>query len=73
MHYLYSIDVLNQNQFGFSPKNTTDATMVVKNYIDQALTKGQSVALVILDVKGAFEATWWLSIILLSQKLIHPH
>jgi hypothetical protein len=54
MHYLYSNDILNQNQFGFSPqKITTDVAMAVKNLIDEAPTKGQIVVLVSFDVKSA--------------------
>ena len=64
MHYLYSNDLLNPNQYGFSPqKSTTDAAMAVKGFIDEALTKGKIVALVSLDVKGAFDAAWWPSIL----------
>ena len=37
--------------------------MAVKDFIDEALTKGQIVALVSLDVKGAFDAAWWPSIL----------
>jgi len=53
--------------------------MAVKNITDEALTKGQIVALVSLDVKGAFDAAWWPVILKvmkdfsLSQKLIYPH
>jgi hypothetical protein len=32
--------------------------MAVKDFIDAALTKRQIVALVSLDVKGAFDAAW---------------
>ena len=57
MHFLYSNELLNQNQFGFtSQKGTTDAAMAVKDFIDEALTKGHIVALVSLDVKCAFDA-----------------
>jgi hypothetical protein len=37
--------------------------MAVKDFIDKALTKGHIVALVSLDVKGAFDAAWWPSIL----------
>jgi hypothetical protein len=37
--------------------------MAVKDFIDEALTKGHIVALVSLDVKGAFDAEWWPSIL----------
>jgi hypothetical protein len=64
MHFLYSNELLNQNQFGFTPqKSTTDAAMAIKVFIDEALTKGHIVALVSLDVKGAFDAAWWPSIL----------
>jgi len=32
--------------------------MTVNDFIDKALTKGHIVALVSLDVKGAFDAAW---------------
>ena len=57
MHYLYSNGLMNQNQFGFTPQNsTTDAAMAAKYFIEKALTKGQIVALVSLDVKCTFDA-----------------
>jgi hypothetical protein len=37
--------------------------MAVKNFIDEALRKDRIVALVSLDVKGAFDAAWWPSIL----------
>jgi len=57
-------------------KSTTNAAIAVKDITDAALTKGQIVALVNLDVKGAFDAAWWPVILKamkdfsLSQKLI---
>ena len=64
IHFLYSNDLLNQNQFAFTPqRSTTDAAMAVEDFIDEALTKGQIVALVSLDVKGAFDAAWGSSVV----------
>jgi hypothetical protein len=64
MHFLYNNELLNQNQFGFTPqKSTTDAAMAVKDFIEEALTRGQIVALVSLDVKGAFDAAWGPSVV----------
>jgi hypothetical protein len=64
MHFLYSNELLNQNQFCFTPqKSTRDAAMAVKDFRDEALTKGHIVALISLDVKGAFDAAWWPSIL----------
>jgi uncharacterized Zn ribbon protein len=40
----------------FTTKSTTDAAMAVKDFIEEALAKGQIVTLVSLDVRGAFEA-----------------
>jgi hypothetical protein len=64
MHFLNSNDLLNQNQFGFLPqKSTTDVVMAVKDVIDEALTKWQIVTLVSLNIKGAFDAASWPSIL----------
>jgi citrate lyase alpha subunit len=57
MHFLYINKLLNQNQFGFtSQKSTTDAALAVKDFVNEALKKGQIVALVSLHVTGAFDA-----------------
>ena len=37
--------------------------MAVEDFIDEALTKEQIVALVSLDVKGAFDAVWGRSVV----------
>jgi hypothetical protein len=37
--------------------------MAVKDFIEKALTKGQIVTLASLDVRGAFDAAWWPSIL----------
>jgi hypothetical protein len=37
--------------------------MAIMDFIDEALTKWQIVALVSLDVRGVFDAAWWLSIL----------
>ena len=64
MQFLYSNDLLNKNQFGFSPhKSTTNAAVTGKDFIDETLTKGQIVVLVSIDVKGAFNAAWWPAIL----------
>jgi len=62
--FLYSNDLMNQNQFGFSPhKSTRDATMAVKDFKEEALTKGKIIVLLSLYVKCAFDAAWWPSIL----------
>ena len=60
MHYVYTNDLLNHNQFGFTPKkSTTDATMPVKQFAEEWLRQGLITILVSLDVKRAFDAAWW--------------
>jgi hypothetical protein len=64
MHHVYKIDYLNDNQFGFTlQKSMTLAAMAVKQFIEPALERGRVVIMASLDVKGAFEAAWWLAIL----------
>ena len=63
MHHVHINNLLNHNQFGFTPKKcTTDAAVTVKQFIEEGLRKGLITILVSLDVKGAFNAAWWQSI-----------
>jgi len=56
-HYVYSRGHMNENQFGFRPhKSAIDAAMVVKEFVQDSLAAGVVIALVILDVQGAFDA-----------------
>jgi hypothetical protein len=44
MHYIYKIEYISDNQYGFTPqKSTTDAAMAVKQFIDPELEKGKVV------------------------------
>jgi len=55
---------MNENQFGFRPqKSTIDAAMVVKEFVEDSLAEGDVIALVSLDVQGAFDAAWWPAIL----------
>jgi hypothetical protein len=64
MHHVYKTDFLNDNQFGFTPrKSTTDAAMAVKQFIEPGLERGSVVIMASLDVQGAFDATWWPTIL----------
>jgi hypothetical protein len=48
----------NENQFGFRPqKSTIDVAMVVKEFVQDSLAAGYVIALVSLNVQGAFGAT----------------
>jgi hypothetical protein len=56
--------LLNDNQYGFTPqRGTTDAAMEVKKFIEESLRLKQCTVIVSLDVKGAFDAAWWPSIL----------
>jgi hypothetical protein len=64
MHHVYKTDFFNDNQFGFTPqKSTTDAAMAVKQFIEPELERGRVVIMASLDVKGAFDSTWWPAIL----------
>jgi hypothetical protein len=53
-----------ESQYGFRPqKNTTDAAMEAKNYIEPELEKIEVVIMTSLDVSGSFDAAWWPSIL----------
>ena len=55
---------LNTHQYGFTPqKSTVDAAMEVKNFVMEGLATGKVTALISLDVKGAFDAAFWPSIL----------
>jgi hypothetical protein len=59
MHYMYSNNLMSKNQYGFTPQSSTvDAVMTLKDFVHDSLNNGQYVALISLDVKGAFDAAW---------------
>jgi hypothetical protein len=63
-HDVFSHDLMNTNQYGFTPqKGTIDAAMEVKDIVMEGLAVGEVIMLVSLDVKGAFDAAWWPSIL----------
>jgi hypothetical protein len=63
-HHLYKHKILTDNQYGFTPhKNTADATMEAKAYIEPVLENRGIVILASLDVQGAFDSAWWPGII----------
>ena len=54
----------NTQQYGVShQKGTIEAAMEIKNYVKVGLTGGDVIALISLDVKGAFNADFWPSIL----------
>ena len=63
-HHVYSQGYMNENQYGFRPqKCTIDAAMAIKDFVQQGLAAGEVIALISLDVHGAFDAAWWLAIL----------
>jgi hypothetical protein len=59
MYHIYSNNLLNDNQYGFTPKkSTTDATIAVKDYIEDGFRHGLITIPISLDVKGAFDTAW---------------
>jgi len=62
-HYIYSHDLMNNNQYGFTPQRSTiDAAMAMMDFVE-GLVAGEIIVLVSLDVKGAFNPHWWPSIL----------
>jgi hypothetical protein len=59
-HHLFSHNSMNNNQYGFTPQRSTiNAAMEVKEFVRKVLAAGEVIALVGLDVKGAFDAALW--------------
>ena len=56
-HNAFAHDIMNKNQYGFTPqRNTTDAAMAVKEFVEEGLAAEEIIVLISLDVKGAFDA-----------------
>jgi hypothetical protein len=73
VHHIYGNNLLNHNQFGFTPKKSAiDAAVAVKDYLEEGMREGHIAILVSLDVKGAFGAAWWPSILKALKELNCP-
>jgi len=60
MHHIYTNNLTSKNRYGFTPQTSTvDAVLALKNFVQQSVNEGQYVAVINLDVKGAFDAAWW--------------
>jgi hypothetical protein len=63
-HHVFSHDLMNNNQYGFTPQRSTiDAAMAVKGFLEESLAAGEVTVLVSLDVQGTFDAAWSSSIL----------
>jgi ribonuclease HI len=73
MHYAYQKEYMNRKQYGFTPqKSTIDATIEVKDYLEEGLRQGQIAILLSLDVKAAFDSASWASILSALQNFKCP-
>jgi len=73
IHHMYSNNFINKNQYAFTPQTSTvDAVMALKDYVLSSIDNGQYVAVISLDVKGAFDAAWWPGILASTRKLRFP-
>jgi len=63
-HHVFSHDIMNKNQYGFTlQRSTTDAAMAAKEFVEEGLAAEEIIVLISLDVKGTFDAAWWPSIL----------
>ena len=73
MHHVYFNNLMNKTQHGFTPQpSTVDAVMALKDYVQSSIDDGQNVAVISLDVKGAFDAAWWPGILAFLRQLRCP-
>jgi len=50
---------MNENQYVFRPqKCTIYAAISIKDFVQQGMVAGEVIAIISLDVEGAFDATW---------------
>jgi len=62
--HVFAHDITNKNQFGFTPQRSTiEKAMAVKGFIEEGFSAGEIIVLISLNVKGAFDAAWWPSIL----------
>ena len=58
-HHLYKHELLTDRHFGITPqRNTIDATMEAKSFIEPVLENRGLVIMTSLDVQGAFDSAW---------------
>jgi hypothetical protein len=63
-HHFFSHAFMNAHQYGFTPqKGTIDAAMEVKKFVKEGLAAGEVIILISLDLKCAFDAAFWPSIV----------
>jgi len=59
VHHMYFRENMSDHQFGFRPQTSTiDAALAIKTFVQESLDAGEVIAMVSLDVQGAFDAAW---------------
>jgi hypothetical protein len=65
MHFVYANELMNRNQYGFTPqKSAIDAAIEIKEYLEEGIREGKIAILVSLDVTQAFDSAWWPNILM---------
>jgi hypothetical protein len=60
MYHMHSNNLLNRNQYGFTPhKSTEDSVLKVVEWSREVLRSKQLGILISLDIAGAFDNAWW--------------
>jgi hypothetical protein len=73
LHHVHFNASFNSNQYGFIPQSeTVEAAMAVNEIIGENLKHKHCISIVSLDVRGAFDAAWWPSILLNLKELKWP-
>jgi len=61
---------MNNNQYGFTPQTSkVDAVLALKDYVQSSIDEGLYVAVISLDVRGAFDSAWWTGILASLRQL----
>ena len=70
---MHSQNLLSHKQYGFTPQTgTIDTVMDLKEFVQESLKEGSYIALISIEVQGAFDAVWWPGIINLLKNLQCP-
>jgi hypothetical protein len=68
-HHIYPTEYLKRNQYGFIPQTSAiDEIMAVKEFVQEGFSKGEITSRVNLDVVGAFNFSWWSSVLKILEE-----
>jgi len=55
---------MNKNRYGFTPETSNvDAVLALKGHVHNRIDEGLYVAVINMDLRGAFDSVWWLGIL----------